>query len=66
MIASAPRTFVRYNCKVWVTIFAEAANDLWIIELVVHKEVLWVLIRVDFNLGKGIVHGWDLVALCDA
>lgn len=63
LVTLTPRPLVGSECKVGVPLLAVFTYDLGVIVLVVDEEVLWVLVDVNVNLGKGVVQGWLLYAL---
>lgn len=56
---------ISYAGHVRVPLLAITPHDSAIIELVLAEEPLWVVIRVNVDLGQGIMSGWFLNPLMD-
>ena len=63
LVTLTPCSFVGGVGKVGVSFLAVLADNLGVIVLIVDEEVLWVLVDVDVDFGKGVVESWFLDSL---
>jgi hypothetical protein len=62
-VTLSPCSLVSCKGKIWVSFFAVFSNNLGVVVLIIDKEVLWVLVNIDIDLGDGVMESWLLDSL---